>query len=99
MPSCMILSVMRRTRSQVWLPHRKTHGAFMRSLHLDGRARLSNEWAPSGGFAVSDNEGTRLGAGLNLVGMLGTNVVTITCVDAHGKLIRAGFIRQVRAVG
>ena len=29
-----------------------------RLLHFDGRARLSNEWAPSGGIAVSEGEGT-----------------------------------------
>lgn len=29
-----------------------------RLLHFDGRARLSNEWAPSGGIAVGEKEGT-----------------------------------------
>ncbi|PSR91955.1 hypothetical protein BD289DRAFT_429994 [Coniella lustricola] len=44
-----------------------------RALHVDGRARLTTQWAPSGGIAASVDE------------------------DAHGKLIRAGFLRQTHS--
>lgn len=31
-----------------------------RAIHVDGRARLSNEWVPTGGIAVSKDEGMLL---------------------------------------
>lgn len=43
---------LQRWRSQIRAPL-----VHLQRLHVDGRARLSNEWAPSGGIAASENEG------------------------------------------
>lgn len=45
------------TTPRRWLQHRSWSLACRRSIHVDERARLSNEWAPSGGVAASKNEG------------------------------------------
>lgn len=43
---------LQRWRSQIRAPL-----VHLQRLHVDGRVRLSNEWAPSGGIAASKNEG------------------------------------------
>lgn len=40
-----------------WHSQIKVSLIHLQRLHVDGRVRLSNEWAPSGGIAASENEG------------------------------------------
>lgn len=45
---------------QRWRSQSRAPLAHLQRLHVDGRVRLSNEWAPSGGIAASENEGMPL---------------------------------------
>lgn len=42
---------------QRWRSQTRVSLTPIQRLHIDGRVRLSNEWAPSGGIAASENEG------------------------------------------
>lgn len=42
---------------QRWRSQFRAPLVHLQRLHVDGRVRLSNEWAPSGGIAASENEG------------------------------------------
>ncbi|KAF3764895.1 prolyl-tRNA synthetase [Cryphonectria parasitica EP155] len=52
----MRLLAARPARPRPRVQHRKASLSCIRTLYVDGRARLSNEWAPSGGIAASSEE-------------------------------------------
>ncbi|CAN8099511.1 unnamed protein product [Discula destructiva] len=56
MSSCARWAAARPVTTRLWLRNRQLSVNAARCIHVDGRARLSNEWAPSGGIAVSEVE-------------------------------------------
>lgn len=56
-------------------------------IQEDGRNRLSRIWVPTGGIAISPDEGITLRS-QEIKYML-------IEIDSHAKLVRAGFLRQV----
>lgn len=57
MPSSMRMLGTRPIYTELCLQHRKASLTCIRKLHIDGRARLSKVWAPSGGIAANKVEG------------------------------------------